>query len=195
MVGTTEIGRMRAAAVLRHRATASIAASVRAQRRLFAPLALVVLTPTTPSCSWSLVEGLPASPYRRRERPRRRRQLCRRRRWWRRRRRSRAVGRLLQLRRVYVGEAVFSRLSLSSRRTDADDALVQLVIGRRIARKAVPEARTPEAAAPSLQAQEVAVLAAAVAVVAPAEGATSAEKVSRLVFTELRALLTGKYAK
>ena len=96
---------------------------------------------------------------------------------------------------MYVGEAVFSRLSLSSRRTDADDALVQLVIGRRIARKAVPEARTPEAAAPSLQAQEVAVLAAAVAVVAPAEGATSAEKVSRLVFTELRALLTGKYAK
>ena len=82
-----------------------------------------------------------------------------------------------------------------SRGTDADDALVQLVIGRRIARKPVPEARTPEAAAPSLQAQEVAVLAAAVAVVAPAEGATSAEKVSRLVFTELRALLTGKYAK
>lgn len=33
-------------------------------------------------------------------------------------------------------------------------------------------------------------VAAAVAVVARAEGATSAEKVSRLVFTELRALLT-----
>lgn len=44
--------------------------------------------------------------------------------------------------------------------------------------------------APSLQAREVVVLAAAVAVVARAEGATSAEKVSRLVFTELRALLT-----
>lgn len=50
--------------------------------------------------------------------------------------------------------------------------------------------RTPEAVVPCLQEQEGEV--AAAAVVARVEGATSAEKVSRVVFTELRALLTGR---
>lgn len=63
------------------------------------------------------------------------------------------------------GECTWMKSSLCASRscgTDADDALVQLVIGRRIAHKAVPEARTPEAAVPTLQEKEVVPAAAAV---------------------------------